>query len=59
MDSQVKFGLVENPEEVPHPSRVPGIIKNIAFNYMALGENEKHLKFSRQNVKKIQITMIL
>lgn len=43
MDSQVKFGLVEAPEEVVHPSRLPGIVKNIAFNYMALGENEKAL----------------
>lgn len=52
MDSQVKFGLVENPETVVHPSRVPTIIKNIGFNYVAMGENEKALEIFAAERKK-------
>ncbi|MDA8596313.1 tetratricopeptide repeat protein [Flavobacteriaceae bacterium] len=52
MESQVKFGLVEDPQEVPHPSRVPGIVKNIAFNYIALDENEKALEIFKAEREK-------
>jgi tetratricopeptide (TPR) repeat protein len=44
LDAQVKLGLVTEPEVVLNPSRQPGIVKNLAFNYMALNENEKALE---------------
>ncbi|WP_457618728.1 tetratricopeptide repeat protein [Lutibacter sp.] len=51
MDLQVKLGLVENPRTEAKPSRRENIFKNLAQNYVALGNNSKALEILTEGRK--------